>query len=263
MEVVWAVLIIQAFVCGFLSSHLAENKGYSSVSWFAYGLFFGILGLIAAAGLPLKSDKVGPSNIFTKMCPDCSENINRDASVCKYCGYRFSNEQLSSSLVEALSERSPAARLKAVEAITIRKDKSLFPHLVKAFKLYGEFSRIERDADDILQERIKNSLIDFGDSSIIPQIHVILEKAGKQRNPKFRTIRRSLEILSSIKDPASVQVLIDLLQNRALRKRASEALTNFGEVAIPDLNNLLKSGNRSDRKIAKRVLDNIRRGISE
>ena len=38
--------------CGLLCASLANNKGYSPWRWFAAGVLFNILGLIAAAGLP-------------------------------------------------------------------------------------------------------------------------------------------------------------------------------------------------------------------
>ena len=37
--------------CGLLCSSLANNKGYNPWKWFACGVLFNILGLIAAAGL--------------------------------------------------------------------------------------------------------------------------------------------------------------------------------------------------------------------
>ena len=45
-------LFVYAFVCAGLSADLADKKGYSVGTYFAVGFFFGILGLIAAAGLP-------------------------------------------------------------------------------------------------------------------------------------------------------------------------------------------------------------------
>ncbi len=38
--------------CGLLCSSLANNKGYNPWRWFACGVLFNILGLIAAAGMP-------------------------------------------------------------------------------------------------------------------------------------------------------------------------------------------------------------------
>jgi len=45
-------VIIQALASAFLCSHLASLKSRDAVPWFFAGLFFGVLGLIAAAGLP-------------------------------------------------------------------------------------------------------------------------------------------------------------------------------------------------------------------
>jgi hypothetical protein len=42
---------------GFLAAFVAREKGYSYVSWFFIGFFFPVVGLIAAAGLPVKQIK--------------------------------------------------------------------------------------------------------------------------------------------------------------------------------------------------------------
>jgi len=49
------ILIYQAIVCGALAGKVADKKGHSSGAWFAAGFFFGIFGLIAAAGLPFNT----------------------------------------------------------------------------------------------------------------------------------------------------------------------------------------------------------------
>ena len=49
----WAIAaFVYAFICGGLSADLADKKGYSVGAYFAVGFFFGLFGLIAAAGLP-------------------------------------------------------------------------------------------------------------------------------------------------------------------------------------------------------------------
>lgn len=53
--IIWGWVLgvfVYALICGGLSADLAEKKGYGVGSYFAVGFFFGILGLIAAAGLP-------------------------------------------------------------------------------------------------------------------------------------------------------------------------------------------------------------------
>jgi hypothetical protein len=53
-EAIVIIVIIQAVACSVFSQKLAEEKGYSMRLWFLGGLVFGIIGLIAAAGLPNK-----------------------------------------------------------------------------------------------------------------------------------------------------------------------------------------------------------------
>ena len=49
----WGIgVFAYALICGGLSADLADKKGYSVGAYFACGFFFGILGLIGAAGLP-------------------------------------------------------------------------------------------------------------------------------------------------------------------------------------------------------------------
>lgn len=43
--------IITGIICGSLSQTVVASKGYTGSGWFFAGFFFGILGLIAAAGL--------------------------------------------------------------------------------------------------------------------------------------------------------------------------------------------------------------------
>jgi hypothetical protein len=50
--IIITVLFIQGMVCAFLCTFIAEEKHYSPGKWFALGFFFGVLALIAAAGLP-------------------------------------------------------------------------------------------------------------------------------------------------------------------------------------------------------------------
>ena len=52
-----ALLFIAAPACGAYAAVVASVKGYSGVGWFFAGLFFNIIGLIAAAGLPMKPSK--------------------------------------------------------------------------------------------------------------------------------------------------------------------------------------------------------------
>jgi RNA polymerase subunit RPABC4/transcription elongation factor Spt4 len=99
-------LIIDALVCSVLAANLAEKKGYSSGAWGACGFFFGILGLIAAAGLPIKADLYLRERELTKVCPSCAEVIKLEAQTCKYCGQTFNNEAVIAELSDTLFDKS-------------------------------------------------------------------------------------------------------------------------------------------------------------
>ncbi len=59
-ELIAVLAIMYSVVCGLLSYLLAEKKNQEYVAWFFAGLLFGILGLIAAAGLPVAEKKIKP-----------------------------------------------------------------------------------------------------------------------------------------------------------------------------------------------------------
>jgi hypothetical protein len=58
--VLFILIALYSIICGVFCMTLAENKGYGVGVWFLSGFFFGILALIAAAGLPLKRDAAPP-----------------------------------------------------------------------------------------------------------------------------------------------------------------------------------------------------------
>lgn len=53
----WVVLIASWVVCAGFAAHLAEVKGYNSNNWFWLGLLFGGFALLAAVGLPDRSQQ--------------------------------------------------------------------------------------------------------------------------------------------------------------------------------------------------------------
>jgi RNA polymerase subunit RPABC4/transcription elongation factor Spt4 len=119
-DLIFLFVLLSAIACAALAAKLAKEKGYSTGAWGACGFFLGILGLIAAAGLPsvvqvakleaprreeLKEcprcgtligvearvcEHCGEEQL--KRCPMCAELIRREARVCRYCGRQFSEE---------------------------------------------------------------------------------------------------------------------------------------------------------------------------
>ena len=51
-EFVVTVYLILSIITGSLTCHLAVQKAHRKFEWFLIGFFFGIIGLIAATGLP-------------------------------------------------------------------------------------------------------------------------------------------------------------------------------------------------------------------
>ena len=91
----YAILFIQALVCAGLSAWVGSEKGRSALVSFFLGLIFGILGLIAIAGLPsinhISQSKVGRGhNLGEKkfwQCPKCNHTNPNDTYSCQKCNY--------------------------------------------------------------------------------------------------------------------------------------------------------------------------------
>ena len=99
------IYIAISAIPGYLSKKLHEQKGYIGGFW--VGFFFGIMGLIYAAGLPdrkkskiITNDK-GETIIdndnneisdFIDICPNCGSKIFPDERVCYNCGYKINDD---------------------------------------------------------------------------------------------------------------------------------------------------------------------------
>lgn len=55
--VVFAVLVVQAFVCAFFAKELAAAKNYNPKTAWHIGFWFGLIGFMYVMGLPDKSKK--------------------------------------------------------------------------------------------------------------------------------------------------------------------------------------------------------------
>ena len=103
----WVGFAISAVTCGGLSAYVADSKGHNSGPWLILGLLFGVLGLIAAAGLPNRQDPevdVSARDLrLTKKCPSCAELVKIEARVCKYCGYNFDDKEEVTAKLESIA----------------------------------------------------------------------------------------------------------------------------------------------------------------
>ncbi len=62
MEIIWILVLVQAYVFGKFCAFIAKEKNRDSASWFYLGFFFSLLALVAIAAVPAKQDIGGVAN---------------------------------------------------------------------------------------------------------------------------------------------------------------------------------------------------------
>jgi hypothetical protein len=85
MELILLIWIASGLICG----AIASRKGRSSGGWFALGLLFGPLALLAiAVASPNEAalERAGLQSRTLRRCPQCAEVIQSKATVCRHCG---------------------------------------------------------------------------------------------------------------------------------------------------------------------------------
>ena len=73
--------IIAVALVGLIPALIASKKGYTTIVWWLYGALLFPIALI-------HSLLMSPINI--KKCPQCAEQIQKAALVCKHCGHKLS-----------------------------------------------------------------------------------------------------------------------------------------------------------------------------
>lgn len=118
-------LLFYGIAFGILAAIVAKGKNRDQLNWFMIGFFLGIIGFIAAlivekkekatvAVQPKPTDMPRSKQLFDpsemeKKCPDCAEKIKLEARVCRFCGYRFSDQDVAdarSNWLDLVSIRS-------------------------------------------------------------------------------------------------------------------------------------------------------------
>lgn len=78
-----------AGVLGLITGAIANSKGHSFLAWFVFGAAIFIVAFPMVLFL-----KKTPDNATTKKCPQCAEIIQKEAVVCRYCQYNFTEDIL-------------------------------------------------------------------------------------------------------------------------------------------------------------------------
>jgi ribosomal protein L40E len=210
----WYIVI--GLVVGTFSGNLASKKGYSFLFWFFGGLFFGIVALIAAAGLPLRRDmdQAGASNDapVRKTCPKCAERIMVEAKVCRHCGNKFNEAQILEALRDAVIE-DPRAGARVLGLLGTRWNEKVIPVLeaIAAHGLYGE--RLEAT----------NALLEFD----TPEALTLAFTKGA---PSLR--KEAAGRLAEMGDKSCVPALFGMFQTSSLAsKLATELIWKLGDAA--------------------------------
>ena len=90
MTTIIVLMIVYSFLCAIFANIVANAKNQNGVSWFFAGLFFGIIGLTAAAGMPAlptpTKKKSNRDNIALWRCPNCETMQQGYLDKCGKCG---------------------------------------------------------------------------------------------------------------------------------------------------------------------------------
>ncbi len=246
MEAFWVILIVQAIICAALSSHLAQQKGYQTTPWGFIGFFFGIIGLIAAAGLPLKS--ASEDKQLERECPDCISTINAKASVCKFCGRKFTQADVTSELLNNLHKGTIEQQTESMEMIGQMNDPSVMPDVV---------GFIEKANPYIHEIKPLQLALDFAAMHATQDVHdqlisILKNSTNGQKNELI------IKALGKIQNSSSVPYLLSLVKTNNYQYFASQALVKFGEAALPYLEKQIEEGTKSEKRQASEIIEQIK-----
>ena len=154
------VLVVQGVICGAFAAFLANQKGYSDGAWFICGFLFSIIGVIAAAGLPMTDESEMDVSTLTKECPECAETIRLPARVCRFCGERFGQDRITADLWAIIDGRDSESAVYAIgalmkqEAHGLKIDKARIHTRLEAIMAMAREgdSSLWAEADDLLKK---------------------------------------------------------------------------------------------------------------
>lgn len=162
------VILLNGFIFGTYCSYLAVKKGYSSISWFFAGFFFGIITLIAITDSPIRGEEV---NSLLKECSNCREMNRINTNICKYCGYRFTKEEKEETqkkMIKTCSRYIGGYTLGIIRnLIDLGMTDTLINELLRIFK--------GREYPIYFIQEVGDLVIEKGDKRIIPPLENLLK----------------------------------------------------------------------------------------
>lgn len=283
MTILWTAIVIQAIASGVCAGIVAGAKGRSGGEWFAMGFFFGIFGLIAAAGLPTTSKEnpsldTGSDEGMVRVCPDCLEQIRPAAVICPHCGHRFSEEEVVAEALAAMRSDNPAERVDAIETIAYRASGDAVTHLIPLLN--------DDDSPDV-RTSAAMTLGELGAAEAVPELLALLcnetEDPQGYVEPKEAALRALIDLSPSslegelrprLKDTTSRAVQIELIRlagaakvtglvpdllehimvDEPLGARVKQAIRSIGPSAISHLKDALGASKGGRRKVIEKLL---------
>lgn len=94
-------ILILAVLLGLIPAAIARSKGRSFVGWWIYGALLFIVALphaLLTSSRPGSDSDVRRRAIANvagipmgggKICPDCAEEVRKEARKCRFCGHQF------------------------------------------------------------------------------------------------------------------------------------------------------------------------------
>ncbi len=244
-------VLINAVICAGLAAYIADKKGHSGGSWGFCGFVFGLLGLIAAAGLPDRTFSRASPPTSRRPCPTCAENIGLAAKRCPHCGQSFPPEEILASILPLLEQEEQSA----VWARNVLASARLPGTADALVPLLTKHTGAALHAAHALGE--------MRDRSAVQTLIALLQQPGLERadtySTQYRAAEAAAEALGIIGDPSAVKPLVGLLHEEGrVFGLASQAILGIGQAALQPLSEMGAENHKALTKTLQSLEKRIR-----